>query len=117
MKKCFYRLSLILGMLLGTHANVWAQTIAFSCEVIGGQKKHQMTFTLNFNTSTIVTSYGYTAKASISDNWIIWDDSFDGKLSQIRLSRHTGLWTRLNHSPNQGFSLPYKCKTVSKRQF
>jgi hypothetical protein len=104
-------------MLLGTHANVWAQTIAFSCEVIGGQKKHQMTFTLNFNTSTIVASSGYTAKVKISDDWIIWDE-VDGQTNvQIRLSRHTGLWTKLDNSPNKTFWLPYQCKPVSKKMF
>jgi hypothetical protein len=117
MKTLNHRFLLTAVTLLGITTELQAATTAFSCDVIGGKEKHQISFTLDFSTSTIVTSYGYTAKATISDDWIIWDDSFDGKPSQIRLSRHTGLWTRLNHSPNQGFSLPYKCKTVSKKQF
>jgi hypothetical protein len=117
MKTMHHRLLLTAVTLLGITTELQAATTAFSCDVIGGKEKHQISFTLDFSTSTIVTSYGYTAKATISDDWIIWDDSFDGKLSQIRLSRHTGLWTRLNHSPNQGFYLPYKCKTVTKKQF
>ncbi len=117
MRNLRYRLLLTFTLLLGINTNLWAATTAFSCDVIGGQKKHQISFTLDFSTSTIVTSYGYTAKVNISNDWIVWDDSFDSKPSQIRLSRHTGLWTRLNHSPNQGFSLPYKCKTITKKQF
>ncbi len=117
MKKCFYRLSLVLAILLGTHTKLWAQTIAFSCEVIGAQKKHQMSFTLNINTSTIVTNDGYTRTVEILDDWIIWDEVNGQEIAQIRLSRHTGLWTRINISPNQRFWLPYQCKSVTKKMF
>ena len=117
MKKLYRRFLLTAVTLLGIMAELQAATTAFSCDVIGGQKKHQISFTLDFSTSTIVTSYGYTAKVNISNDWIVWDDSFDSKPSQIRLSRHTGLWTRIDLSPNNGFWLPYKCQPVTRRQF
>ncbi len=117
MRNLRYRLLLTFTLLLGINTNLWAATTAFSCDVIGGKEKHQISFTLDFSTSTIVTSYGYTAKVNISNDWIVWDDSFGNKPSQIRLSRHTGLWTRIDLSANNGFWLPYKCHPITRRQF